>query len=917
MNVKKMLKKEAQSLPAEVAARTDGRNIGIVVQFDNDNFHTILPDNDVIARRLASELAGSIGVVPPPLAVASPDISSEGKPPESIIFKNRQAIGDILCMTAAVRDFKKTFPKTRVGVRSTAMHLWDHNPNVDHQFRDDNFIKDIGPGFGTNRSNAWNIHLIDAFRIDMENKLNIKIEKGEVRPDIWMTEEEYARPPILEGPYWVIIVGGEPGWTAKQYNRWQPVVDILKDKIQIVQLGVKGQPWPALDGVTNLIGRTEDRNTGIRDLFNIFLHSQGSIGLVSMHMHLSAAFGNPCVVIAGAREPSWFTHYFGHQYLQTNGTMHCGLHTACWKCDVTACRNKVANPKSQVLGLQVPMCIDIIEPEEVSAAVMKYYRGGRLVLGEKIPNSFFKNIVKKPSLYVVPTATTDDQAYADSIGMKFGGGALTDRDWVFIKATMEKYKVKTVLEFGAGLSTLMISRVAEKVVSFETTPGWIKKITNLADPSKVEINQWDGITIGGFCGPNFDMAFVDGPSGGQSREFSTKIASMLANVVVIHDAGRVPERQWQATYLEPEFSMTSKGGHRCHLWVRKSLEKVHQQFQQLVLPVQTADGPPMTAIMLTTCRGYGGSERSSIQIMKMLQAEGYEVFLAPTGNISGEYSQNIPLGVKPMVWEKLKEAEVDLLVLYASDTIWNYKQEQYVGTLPFVKAARKVMVLNYQLGGAGVVDWTKGWDSYMFLNSTREKEFLKVLPGSKTKVLAPPTDLNKFFDVQPNYNDNIRLIRHSSQGDAKHPEYTNEMMIEILQQVPDAEFFFMPARSDCMDYKQVHKFPKNKPPVWDFLAYGNCFFYHLPPGYQDAGPRVILEAMAAGLPVIADNRYGAKDRVTTETGWLIEGQEEIAPLIKEIALDFSVLERKGKAARERAKQEFVADRWLDAIVGRP
>jgi glycosyltransferase involved in cell wall biosynthesis len=75
--------------------------------------------------------------------------------------------------------------------------------------------------------------------------------------------------------------------------------------------------------------------------------------------------------------------------------------------------------------------------------------------------------------------------------------------------------------------------------------------------------------------------------------------------------------------------------------------------------------------------------------------------------------------------------------------------------------------------------------------------------------------------------------------------------------------------------------------------------------------------MAAGLPVIADNRYGAKDRVTTETGWLIEGQEEIAPLIKEIALDLSVLERKGKAARERAKQEFVADRWLDAIVGRP
>ena len=40
-----------------------------------------------------------------------------------------------------------------------------------------------------------------------------------------------------------------------------------------------------------------------------------------MSSPLSACFNNPCVVLAGAREPAWFTNYFGHQYVQTNGTM--------------------------------------------------------------------------------------------------------------------------------------------------------------------------------------------------------------------------------------------------------------------------------------------------------------------------------------------------------------------------------------------------------------------------------------------------------------------------------------------------------------------------------------------------------------------------------------------------------------------
>lgn len=890
MNLKKMLKRESDLIAKnkDVGGRNDATDILVSTKFKDGHIHHILPDPKT-SKELVEDLVSQVKT-----DLAVPKTQEQKLPPNEVVFKNRQAFGDILTFTSGVRDFKAQFPNTKVGVISTAMHIWDNNPNIDHQFKDPEKIVEIGPSSLTNKSNRINWHMCNAFRLSMEEKLGVSITQGDTRPDIWFTQEEINRPPIIEGPYWVIIIGGEPGWTAKMYpaERWQEVVDSMPE-IKFVQLGMARHPYAHLDNVVDYVGKTEDRNTGIRDLFNIFYHAQGSVGLVSMHMHLSAAFSNPCVVVAGAREPAWFTNYMGHQYIQTNGTIpKCAMHTSCWKTSLKpgGCMNHKDG---------IPKCVDIIKPDEIVNGIKKYYDGGRLEYGKKVKNNFFKNVVKEARVFQVPKVEGVDEDLLKKFGFQWGGGSVTDKDWIFLKGVFEKYKVKNILEFGAGLSTLLFSNTVDKVDTFETQPGWINKIKSMA-PENSTIYHWDGKKVNAPIQDKYDFAFVDGPAGGQNREWSTKYASEHADLVVIHDAGRVPERKWQDKYLKENFTLASKGGHRCHFWKRK---------EDVII-----DTSKPLARMVTTCRGFGGSEKSTLHIMKMLVDKGYRVELAATGNVCGPYLNAIPDGAIQVEWDKLKEPS-DLTVLYTSDTIWNFGKQKQWDVMYDLKTDRKVMILNYQLGEAGKVPWTFEWDKYMFLNSSKEYELLERIPEAFTKVLPPPTDLTDFFKIKINYEYPLRLIRHNSQRDAKHAEYTNTMIRDMMRIDSATEFHYMPARSDTMDHPNVYKFKVNQLAVPLFLSRGNCFWYHLPPGYQDQGPRVIIEAMACGLPVIADNRYGAKDRVTPETGWLCDEYDDYKEVMEEIKTNPEVLKIKGEAARERAKREFVPERWVEEIIG--
>ena len=161
----------------------------------------------------------------------------------------------------------------------------------------------------------------------------------------------------------------------------------------------------------------------------------------------------------------------------------------------------------------------------------------------------------------------------------WGGWAIQRQDWDFIKKAMADYGVTRVLEFGAGLSSLLMSERAD-VLTYETREDWAKDIQKKANGNCLSVAMWDGETPPMITqrGP-FDMAFIDGPpakgNGGAGREMADKVvAESGVPLVITHDSGRREELKLANRYLRRKYNIVAKNGNhsqRCQLWKKVDL----------------------------------------------------------------------------------------------------------------------------------------------------------------------------------------------------------------------------------------------------------------------------------------------------------------------------------------------------------
>lgn len=311
-----------------------------------------------------------------------------------LVLTNRQSPGDILMLTAAVRDLHLAHPgRFQTDVRTPCPALWEHNPYLTP-------LGDCGCEVETlechypliHHSNQLPYHMIHGFRLYLEERLGVTIPPTAFRGDIhlsaqekgWMSQVEETEG--LGARFWIIVSGGKNDFTAKWWDpdRAQSVVDHFRGRIRFVQCGEASHHHPRLRHVIDLVGKTD-----LRQLVRLMWHADGVVCPVTMFMHLAAAVetrpgrpkNRPCVVTAGGREPSQWEAYPHHQFLHTLGALPCCDHGGCWKSRVEPLgdgdekdRSLCLRPVTLPSGRRLPECLDMITAERVIEAVEGYLR---------------------------------------------------------------------------------------------------------------------------------------------------------------------------------------------------------------------------------------------------------------------------------------------------------------------------------------------------------------------------------------------------------------------------------------------------------------------------------------------------------------------------------------------------------------
>jgi hypothetical protein len=120
----------------------------------------------------------------------------------------------------------------------------------------------------------------------------------------------------------------------------------------------------------------------------------------------------------------------------------------------------------------------------------------------------------------------------------WGTGGFTIDDWRFLYALIKERNIKSVLEYGCGVSTELLMLIGMDLVSLETRPEYKPENPGI----NVILYKYPEFPA---LDRRFDLAFIDGP-GAQEFEMVGKIperrhspvhAMQHTNLILLHDGG--------------------------------------------------------------------------------------------------------------------------------------------------------------------------------------------------------------------------------------------------------------------------------------------------------------------------------------------------------------------------------------------
>jgi len=183
----------------------------------------------------------------------------------------------------------------------------------------------------------------------------------------------------------------------------------------------------------------------------------------------------------------------------------------------------------------------------------------------------------------------------------------------------------------------------------------------------------------------------------------------------------------------------------------------------------------------------------------------------------------------------------------------------------------------------------------------------------KNLTFCPPCiDARPYAELQRT-PDNKRLVIGRLQTDSprRHPPEIMDMFKTMHDKFPEAKFTIVGGAKYYKDTKGVdiwmppvgHRQPHSLYASFDILLVCN------PPEVTDTWSRVVTEGMAAGLPVIAENRGGPAEQIDHgENGFLCGNYEEFMMALEVLAKSPKLRYDMGMKARKKACKEFGLER---------
>jgi ADP-heptose:LPS heptosyltransferase len=310
-----------------------------------------------------------------------------------LILRNFQSPGDIVVLTAAVRDLHRSYPgQFMTDVRTPCPHLWENNPYITRLDEKDPEVEVIECRYPLiHQSNQKPRHFIEGFIEFLNQRLELRVTPSAFKGDIHISDREkrwYSQIREIIGedvPFWIIVAGGKWDFTIKwwEHRRFQEVVDHFQKRILFVQVGEKGHHHLPLRGAIDLRGKTD-----LRQLVRLVYHAQGVFCPVTLLMHLAAAVevkggrpkNRPCVVVAGGREPPHWEAYPHHQFIHTVGTLLCCDNGGCWRSRTLPLGDGDKKDGAASLCLNVvgalPRCMDMISSADAVRRIEMYFQAG-------------------------------------------------------------------------------------------------------------------------------------------------------------------------------------------------------------------------------------------------------------------------------------------------------------------------------------------------------------------------------------------------------------------------------------------------------------------------------------------------------------------------------------------------------------